>query len=190
LASFYDKIFEEKIEQRYVELERQSNPGSTKFQRRIASTSSGRRNVGKLDLTRSFEFDKDASDSSVKLRRSNSLRNSSSKSPGISSRTSFFQDAITSKVKGNSDKGFYRKLSSALERNEIFDRWTCRLPFEKELEERGWMDKGNSRKRRAPTRSYISRGHYSLAMTENVVDDEADELGKGDERLNPPADGS
>ena len=52
------------------------------------------------------------------------------------------------------------------------------------------MDKGNSRKRRAPTRSYISRGHYSLAMTKNVVDDEADELGKGDERFNPPADGS
>jgi len=144
---------------------------------------------------RSFDFEKDTSRNDVKLRRSNSLRNSSSKSPGISSRASFFQDAITSKVKGNSEKGFYRKLATALEKNEIFDRWTCRLPFEKELEARGWIDKGKCRKRKAPTRSFISRreisrGYYSLAMTENVVDDEADELGQGDDNLNPAADGS
>ena len=101
LASFYDKIFEEKIEQRYEELERQSNPGSTKIMRR--RTPSVGRSVGKLDLTRSVEFERNR-ESSGKLTRSNSLRNSASKSPGISSRASFFQDAITSKVKGQSSK--------------------------------------------------------------------------------------
>ncbi|CAG5110319.1 Oidioi.mRNA.OKI2018_I69.chr2.g4731.t1.cds [Oikopleura dioica] len=176
LASFYDKIFEEKIEQRYEEFERQSNPGSTKLMRR--RTPSVGRCVGKLDLSRSVEFEKNG-ENSVKLRRSNSLRNSASKSPGISSRASFFQDAITSKVKGNTEQGYYRRLENALDKNEIFDRRTCRLPFEKELESRGWIDKAATRKRKASKKSYISRrerGYYSLAMTEHAVDEATDAL--------------
>ena len=96
LASFYDKIFEEKIEQRYEELDRERDPSTPRRTRRRSPSTS--RNVGKLDMSRSVEFERDTGRSSVKLRRSNSM----SKSPAISSRASFFQDAITSKVKGQS----------------------------------------------------------------------------------------